>query len=306
LTLDRDNKVAELEIQYQTAQKEQSIKFLHSQSAVEQARVENANLQRNITVGGILLMILVSALFYRNYKLKQAANNSITHKNELLQHLLTEKEWLLKEVHHRVKNNLHTVICLLESQSRYLENDALKAIENSQHRIYAMSLIHQKLYQSDDIKTINMAEYITELVKSLEEGFDSMGQIQFKLTVDPVNLNISYAIPLGLIINEAVTNSIKYAFPDSIKGEISISMLNYGDHIILELADNGIGMPQIDADAEPASLGLRLMKGLSEDIDAYISFEINNGTRICVKFEHDVLNNPEKRLKMPETKQTYV
>jgi two-component system, sensor histidine kinase PdtaS len=305
-TADKDKQLTELNIKYQTAQQEQSIKDLHSEAAVQKAGLDKANLQRNITIGGILVMILVSTLFYRNYKQKQAANNIITHKNELLQHLLTEKEWLLKEVHHRVKNNLHTVISLLESQARYLENDALKAIENSQNRIYAMSLIHQKLYQADDIKTIGMSEYIPELVKSLEDGFGTFDQIAFKMKVDPINLTVSHAIPLGLIINEAVTNSIKYAFPTNRKGEICISMLNFGDRIKLELADNGIGMPQIDSNVEPESLGLRLMKGLSEDIDADISFEIDNGTRISIIFKPDALSDLENILKVPQTKEIYV
>jgi two-component system, sensor histidine kinase PdtaS len=252
------------------------------------------------------MLIVIIALLYRQYRLKQKSNDSITHKNELLQHLLTEKEWLLKEVHHRVKNNLHTVICLPESQAAYLENDALKAIENSQHRIYAMSLIHQKLYQSDDIKTIDMAEYIPELVKSLEDGFDVSNRIHFKTNIAPVKLDISHAIPLGLIINEAVTNSIKYAFPDSRKGEISISMIDDGDRVKLELADNGIGMPEIDGGTESSSLGLVLMKGLSEDIDANIDFEIKNGTKITIKFKPEALNDQQSTAKLAETKEMYV
>lgn len=300
-TADKDKQLTELNIKYQTSQQEQSIKNLHSDSTAQRVELGRANLQRNITIGGILVMILVSALFYRNYKQKQAANNIITHKNELLQHLLTEKEWLLKEVHHRVKNNLHTVICLLESQAAHLENDALKAIESSEHRIYAMSLIHQKLYQSDDIKTIDMSEYIPELMKSLEDSFDVSNQIQFKLRIDPVNLNISQAIPLGLVINEAVTNSIKYAFPDNRKGEVLISLVDEGQRIKLELADNGIGMPETDNNVESESLGLQLIKGLSEDINANISFKVDNGTSITIEFEQDALNGMESFLKSTET-----
>ena len=290
-TADKDKQLAELNIQYQTAQQQQDIKTLHSQSVAQRATLEKANLQRNITIGGIVVMLLVSGLFYRNYQQKKLANNIITHKNELLQHLLTEKEWLLKEVHHRVKNNLHTVICLLESQARYLEDDALKAVENSQHRIYAMSLIHQKLYQAEDVKTIDMSEYIPELVRSLEDGFDTSGHTHFKLNIEPINLTVSHAIPIGLIINEAVTNSIKYAFPDNRKGEIMISMLNDGDQLKLEIADNGIGMPQMDEEAVPESLGLRLIKGLCEDIEADIIFEVDNGTRITILFKPTMLND---------------
>ncbi|MDP9079625.1 MAG: ATP-binding protein [Bacteroidota bacterium] len=296
-TVTKSKQLKQLEVQYETDKKSAEIKILNQKNELlnksnelQQSNLQKANLVRDFTLVGVSMLIVIIVLLYRQYRLKQRSNDSITHKNELLQHLLTEKEWLLKEVHHRVKNNLHTVICLLESQAAYLENDALKAIENSQHRIYAMSLIHQKLYQSDDIKTIDMAEYIPELVKSLEDGFDVSNRIHFKTDIAPVKLDISHAIPLGLIINEAVTNSIKYAFPDNREGEISILLANVGEQIKLELADNGIGMQQLQQEADPGSLGLVLMKGLSEDIDAEISFEVDDGTRITIVFNVDPLN----------------
>jgi len=141
-----------------------------------------------------------------------------------------------------------------------------------------------------------MATYIPDLVKSLKDSFGTSEQIRFNLNIQPVNLSISHAIPLGLIINEAVTNSIKYAFPDNRKGKISISMSDSMDSITLVLADDGIGMPQIDHDAEPESLGLRLIRGLSEDIDAEINFEIDSGIRITIIFKPDPLNEPDQLL----------
>ena len=308
----KTRQLKQIQIIYETEKKENEIKLkdkdirlLNQKSEIQLVKLQHAQTTRNWIIAGSCMVLIIAGLLYRQNEIRKKNNLVVTHKNELLQRLLTEKEWLLKEVHHRVKNNLHTVICLLESQAAYLENDALKAIENSQHRIYAMSLIHQKLYQSDDIKTINMAEYIPELVRSLEDGFDTENQIEFKLKIDPINLTISHAIPLGLIINEAVTNSIKYAFPNNRKGEISISMISYNQKIKLELNDNGIGMPEIDHEAEPESLGLRLMKGLSEDIDADITFEINNGIRIIIIFKWDLLNTPENLLPSSKTMEAY-
>jgi two-component sensor histidine kinase len=181
------------------------------------------------------------------------------------------------------------VISLLEAQAAYLENDALQAIENSQHRIYAMSLIHQKLYQSEDIKTIDMEQYVPELVQYLRDSFDT-GHIHFDLTVDPIQLNASQAIPLGLIINEALTNSIKYAFPDGARGEISVSLTDKDGKYKLELTDNGIGMPEGKANVKNNSLGLELMKGLAKEIGGSIIFEKANGVTIIIVFEKDLLH----------------
>jgi len=200
--------------------------------------------------------------------------------------LVEEKEWLLKEVHHRVKNNLHTIICLLESQAIYLENDALEAMEKSQNRIYSMSLIHQKLYQSDDIQTIDMASYIPELVQYLKDSFDTLSkQVYFNLKIDKISLTQTIAIPIALIINEAITNSIKYAFPGKSGGEILISLQDENESIKLELADNGIGMNNDITNAESVSLGLQLIKGLSKEIQGDLKIETEHGVRITIIFK---------------------
>ncbi|QEM03740.1 sensor histidine kinase [Mucilaginibacter rubeus] len=282
------------QVQYETEKKDQQIKLLQQNELLQQTKLKHAGLVQNLTLGGIIVMLIISALIYRIYKQKKAANAIITHKNELLQQLLTGKEWLLKEVHHRVKNNLHTVICLLESQAQYLENDALKAIESSQHRIYAMSLIHQKLYQSDEIKTIDMAFYIPELVLSLQDSFDTFGKIHFIIDVEKIELGISHAIPLGLILNEAVTNCIKYAFPGDRNGDVFILMSENDGLIKLEIIDNGIGMPQNQCQNGTESLGLKLISGLSADIHADYCCEAEYGTKITISFRNQNLTDSDR------------
>jgi two-component sensor histidine kinase len=315
-----------LQVEYETEKKdndikmkEQEIQVLTQQDLLRQASLKKANFVRDVTFGGILMLFVITGLIYKQYRNKQKSNRAImlsneiitqknqviTHKNELLQHLLTEKEWLLKEVHHRVKNNLHTVICLLESQAAYLENDALKAIEKSQHRIYAMSLIHQKLYQSEDIRTIDMKKYLPEFIQYLSDSFDTSNQIRFQLDIEPLKLSAAQAIPIALIINEAVTNSIKYAFPCNKKGEISIAIHQLGDQIKLEIADNGVGMNPNIKNTELNSLGLELIKGLSEEIRGHIEFENNMGTKISVTFKYDTLMELENHLDMPLEKTVY-
>ena len=297
----KSQQINKLEIQFKTEQKEVEIKIkdrdiqlLNQKNLIQKESLEHANLLKNVTIASVLFLLALLGLLYNLYRQKQQSNRLfthnnlvITHKNELLQKLLNEKEWLLKEVHHRVKNNLHTVICLLESQAEYLENDALKAIENSQHRIYAMSLIHQKLYQSEDIKTIDMSLYLPEFIGYLNDSFNINNRIRFHLEIEMIKLGVAKAIPLALIINEAITNSLKYAFPQNQNGTITIRMQKSYDNISLEISDNGIGINPLIVTDRSGSLGLKLMKGLSEDINAEFSIENQNGTKISLFFNEE-------------------
>jgi two-component sensor histidine kinase len=293
----KNKQIEVLNISYQTEERKKDFTLVQNKEKFDRVQLQHSETTRNWIIAGSGLLLIIAGLLYRQSRLRRKSNELITqknevitHKNELLQSLVEEKEWLLKEVHHRVKNNLHTVICLLESQAAYLQNDALEAIEKSQHRIYTMSLIHQKLYQSDDVKMIDMSVYIPELVKYLSDSFDVSNRVYFNLAIEPINLNPAQAIPLALLINEALTNSIKYAFPDGRRGEIAISLIDTGEQYKLVLADNGVGLPQKEQKAVD-SLGMDLMKGLAKEVRGNIYIENNNGVKITVIFEHDALND---------------
>ena len=278
--------------------KQQNINLLSKQDQLRQVKLEQTTTMKNITIAGLVLLFIILALLYNQYRLKQKANKEISEKNQSLQHLVDEKEWLLKEVHHRVKNNLHTVMSLLETQSTYLKDDALAAVKNSQHRVYAMSLIHQKLYQVENSTNINMAVYLPELIDYLRDSFDVQHRIRFRTNIESIQLDISKAIPIGLIVNEAVTNSIKYAFPGNAYGEIQIDV-KAGDKnlIFLDIRDNGIGLPSNWESVQTNSLGLKLMRGLSEDIHGTFSIVQMNGTKVEVVFPGElVIKEPKKKV----------
>jgi two-component sensor histidine kinase len=292
----KDREVKRLQIAFETQKKEaeikqnsQNIAMLKQRTLAQQDKLKQTQQIRNLTAGGLLLSLIIIALFYHQYRIKQHSsqlvmekNVVITEKNRLLEQLLTEKEWLLKEVHHRVKNNLHTIFCLLESQAAFLDNDALKAIENSQNRIYAMSLIHQKLYQSDEIKEVDMSLYFAEFLLFISDSFDLNARgIRIVQEVDHIKLGIAVAMPLALILNEGLTNAIKYAFEGREKGNIKIT-LKQNERIELIIADDGVGMQDVNH-LVYNSLGIQLMQGLSADIGASITFEVNNGTIISIK-----------------------
>jgi two-component sensor histidine kinase len=305
-TVAKTRQIAELQLQYE---KDQKVQRLENKSKLQQSELQHAGTVRNFTIAGAGVLFLFFIMGYRRYRQKQYINRllqtqqqEINRKNDTLAHLLeeqdkllTEKDLLLREINHRVKNNLQTVISLLESQAIYLESDeALKAMETSKHRIFSMSLIHQKLYQSEDVKTIYMSEYLPEFINYLRDSFDASRYIHFNLEVDPIQLNISQAVPLALVLNEAITNSIKYAFPGKRLGEISIKMRQTTENIELIIRDSGVGMVKATEDIDPDSLGLKLMRGLIQEINGRIQFENKNGTIITITFKTDLLVELEK------------
>jgi two-component system, sensor histidine kinase PdtaS len=291
----KSHQIEELQIKYQTEKREKDIILLNSQNKAQDARMQRSALIRNFIIGGVLL--LAGFLYYR-YHLKSISNKKmqeqqvlIQQKNLSLTQLVTEKEWLVKEIHHRVKNNFHMVMGLLATQSRFLKNpEAIEAMRESRHRIQAMSLIHQRLYQSDNLSTISMPAYVHELVSYLRESFAIPGAVQFSFDIDPLELDLSHAIPLGLILNEAITNAIKYAFPAGKTGLIAISVKKEKeDHCVVTVKDNGNGF-DVAAAASKQSMGMKLMKGLSEDMEATMSISGEQGTTIQIVFYY----GPEK------------
>lgn len=284
----KSRQIEELQVQFESEKKDAKIQL-------QEKSLQQSRLIRNITYILIAAFALIAALFYNRYRMKQKVNAELEYKQKLinqknasLEQLITEKEWLVKEIHHRVKNNFHVVASLLEIQSSYLKNkEALTAIKESQHRIHSMSIIHQKLYQSDTLSTINMREYIYELVEYLRESFAIRDNIHFQLDVESVDLNHGYAITLGLILNEAITNSIKYAFEANRGGNISISLKHISDaQLLLIIGDNGKGLPSGFNAKMGASMGMELLQGLTEDIGGSLNLKSENGLQINIIFSY--------------------
>ncbi len=286
--LGKAKKFSELQVQYDLETKDKNIELLKEKDKVQEATLQQSNTMKKITLAGILVMLIVTGLVYILYRNKQRRNKEINEKNQVLEQLVKDKEWLIKEIHHRVKNNFHIVASLLEIQSSYLKNkEALSAIKESQHRIHSMSIIHQKLYQSDTLSTIHMPEYIYELVEYLRESYAIRENIRFALQIENIELNHASAITLGLILNEAITNAIKYAFAKTVDGKITISLSHISDsQILLSIADNGRGLP-VNFDSKiAASMGMELLQGLTDDLGGNFSIETSDGTHIKVIFDY--------------------
>ena len=204
-----------------------------------------------------------------------------------IQAALREKEILLKEIHHRVKNNMQVVSSLLQLQAQYIEDEQTLALfEESQTRIHSMALIHEQLYQSENLDRIDLPIYVENLVANLYQSFGCCNtSIQFNLNIDPIYLNIETAIPCGLIINELVSNSLKYAFTQNLVGEININFNEINpQQFHLSIQDNGSGFPTGFDVENTETLGVRLVRMLTHQLDGTLVIDSQCGTCYHITF----------------------
>jgi len=249
--------------------------------------------QKQQTVFIVALLTVVLLLFwgYRNYQLKQKSNQQLAQlnseletKNNLLDKKNVENELLLKEIHHRVKNNLLVISSLLELQAEQIDNPKIKeAIKDGQNRVNSIGIVHRKLYQYENVGFIDMKEYVISLSESILGGFSTDGLIHLELKIEKFDLEIDTAIPIGLIINELLTNSLKYAFPKGEKGTITIQLARQNNSILhLEVADNGIGK---SAHIEGTGFGGQLITLLTKQLNGTMKEITENGTTLIFDFK---------------------
>ena len=202
---------------------------------------------------------------------------------------LERKNTLLKEIHHRVKNNLQTVSSLLSLQSKSIEDIAIKNLfKESQNRVICMAMVHEMLYQREDLSKIEYRSYIEQLTNYLlRSSKGGYAQVKVNINVPEIRLNVDTAIPLGLIINETVTNSLKYGFINETNGEIYIALKKEtGRNYILEIGDNGVGYSGTPNNNNSNSLGLKLIKNLTRQLKGSIEKDATKvGTNYIVKFQ---------------------
>ncbi len=217
----------------------------------------------------------------------------ITRRREYAQRLkkaLKEKRDLLRELHHRTKNNLQVIYSLLNLQERFSENGEVKEIlREVKARIRTIGFLHEKLYSSgSSFDRVRSQEYLEGIVQNLTSVFyERSRNVRVKFEIEEIELPIKKAVPLGLILNEAVSNSLKHAFP-SREGEIIVKFFREGERLVLTVEDNGVGLPEEISEDSRGSLGLRLIKILSEQLGGKLSIHGNGGTRITVKFKEEV------------------
>ena len=268
-TVEADQRISLLQTQFEVAQKESTIK-------IQETKLKQQRITQTLFIVIASLLFLVLILIYMAYQ-------NIRKKRIQLQQQNQEKEFLLKEIHHRVKNNLGIVSSLLALQSDQLEDqNIINVMQEIENRIYSMSMIHQRLYQGKNLSTIEIKDYFINLGNHVLDSFGADNYVTIEYILNPIELDVDIATPLGLIVNELFTNSLKHAFPKKNKGKITVSLQNIDIHTLeLEVIDNGIGKSSNDH----IGFGTHLIKLLIKQLDGKIKHKSIEGTSISFEFK---------------------
>ena len=199
---------------------------------------------------------------------------------------LKEKEILLKEIHHRVKNNLQVISSILNLQSSYVtDENTLEILQESRNRIRSMAIIHENLYRTEDFSSINFSSYLENLLANLVASYRINEEVVLETNLEEVDLVLDQAIPCGLLVNELITNALKYAWKQGEKGTITIILYQQKSTIHLNIFDDGVGLPFNFHEKKTETLGLQLVETLIEQLDGDLDVQNENGTKYFIKFE---------------------
>ncbi len=280
---EQTREITRLEMQYEFDKEKEILELERQQNeALLQSQIQRQRLIRNASLGGLGAGMAILFVLWQSYRQKQESNRQLEEQRDTIQRALEDRETLLKEIHHRVKNNLQIISSLLSLQSRQIADPkALEAIQEGRNRVNSMALIHKNLYQDENLVGVDTLEYIDKLTESLIASYNiNLDHITIEKDIDRMKLDVDTIIPLGLILNELISNSLKYAFPSEQQGKIKTVLKKKPDGFHLEVADNGKGLPP-DFDIENLkSLGFRLVKAFAQKLNAELKVRSGEGTRI--------------------------
>jgi len=267
-------KIYDLESKYQHKEKQKEIELLTTKNELISLKLDHARWEKR----GILIVAIISLLFLAFLGITYF---KVKAKNQLIKKTAAQKDILLKEIHHRVKNNLQLISSLLNLQARYIKDEKAKQVSmEGKTRVRAMSLIHQSLYQKDDLINLSIADYFQKLVRELLEIYHkSHEEVEVKFDIDHIDLDVDRVIPLGLIFNELMTNVLKYAFPEGRKGSVDVIMKKIENDLIMEVNDNGIGIDDQDITSNNNSFGFTLIEALLNKWKGKLNVKSKDGTQ---------------------------
>ena len=270
--------------QFESEKKNQKIELLNTQNELKDLKISRTNRQGYAMFLGLLLISLIAGLYYRLSRIRRKANAELEAKNEIIAQNLKEKETLLREIHHRVKNNLQVISSLLSLQSKYIDDpSALSAIKEGRDRVKSMALIHQNLYQEDDLTGIEVKEYFEKLVSSLFQSYNIAAErIQMEMQIEPLSLDVDTVIPLGLVANELISNALKHAFPNDRKGKITVQLTEKNEELLLAVKDTGVGLAPGNEKVFSENFGYKLIRTFQNKLNARLDLDTEEGTQVSL------------------------
>lgn len=278
---EKNNILLDLEKKYETDKKEQGLAIMTAENELKDIKIKSNQTQR-LLLGTIIAVLtsLLGALWYLFSKNKKF-NKELTYKNEIIQKNLDEKEILLREIHHRVKNNLQVVSSLLSLQSNYIQDDAaLKAINEGKDRVSSMALIHQNLYKDGDIMSIETRHYFDELIDHLFDSYNIReDDILLQKQIESIQIDVDTMIPLGLIANELISNALKHGFKMQEKGLLTFTLKQIDNQLYMSVKDDGIGMDK-DSFLSSKSFGNKMIAAFLQKLGAELIISNDKGTNI--------------------------
>lgn len=278
--------IDQLEALFRNKEKNERIKFLEQQNKIEtleNEKMKNTNFWLGLTIIFVLLILALSIILIY---IKQKNQKVLEQKNLIIEKSLQEKELLLREIHHRVKNNLQIISSLLNLQAKQQNISAEELLNQSKDRIYAMSVIHEKLYQTPDFRSIDLKDYLNSLLEYFSETYGlEAKKILIHLKSDSMIVDIEKIVPCGLIVNEIISNAIKHAFEESSQNKIITVQAKKNDNFcLLTIGDNGKGLPPDFQLEKKQSLGFRLIQGLVKQIKGEFQIFNHHGTTFNIQF----------------------
>ncbi len=278
----KNEKILALQRKYETEKKEEQIRQLNYQAELNQLALKKSNQQRLFFILAAFGLLAIAILIFRQFHIKRKSEALLAEKNVIISSALADKELLLKEIHHRVKNNLQVVSSLLGLQSEYIKDDnALTAINEGRNRVRSMALIHQNLYSEENLTDVNVKTYLETLIMGLFDTYNiNEEKTQLQLEIQDIDLDVDTVVPLGLIANELVSNALKHAFTDQDEGIIQVKLTEQNDVLEFLVSDNGKGMDTSILIEDMPSFGYQMISAFKDKLNADLTIDGSNGTTI--------------------------
>ena len=286
LNAEQDQRMVDALNKFEAEKKEKEISLLSAENEIKDLRIQRGNRNLLITLLTLLAISLFAFQVVRSRRKMKKLNHQLTQQRDIIAKALEEKDVLLREIHHRVKNNLQVISSLLGIQARQVtDNAALEALQEGRTRVQSMSLIHQDLYKKDNLTGIEIKDYFEKLAQNLFDTYNISSQnITIHSSIEELILDVDTVIPLGLIMNELISNALKYAFPDN-RGEIKVSLKEIDDQLQLVVSDNGIGISDPEHVLENDSYGYDLITSLVDKLEGNLEINVGKGTQIKATFK---------------------